>query len=129
MTVVHPTNYLAGWSMVLAAFATGAGIGLFFHRDDFLGGYVSFRRRMVRLGHIALAALGLFNVVYGLCPRPAPATALSTWTNALWITGGIAMPLVCFLSAWRERFRNLFFIPVAALLAATVLMICSGPSS
>jgi hypothetical protein len=49
---------------VLLAFATGAGLGLFFHRDDFLGGYNSFRRRIVRLGHIALAALGMLNVIF-----------------------------------------------------------------
>ena len=42
---------------------TGAVLGLRFHRDDFLGGYGSFRRRIVRLGHIAMAALGMINVL------------------------------------------------------------------
>jgi hypothetical protein len=41
------------------------------------------------------------------------------------------MPAVCFLSAWREPFRHLFFIPVAALILATADFLwesvrCSG---
>src|SRR5437870_1544132 len=59
-------NWYAGWTMILTAFVTGAILGLFFYREDFLGGYASFRRRILRLGHIALAALGTINVVYSL---------------------------------------------------------------
>jgi hypothetical protein len=113
--VTHVANFYAGWGMVLAAFVTGAGIGLFFHRDDFWGGYASFRRRIVRLGHIALAALGLMNVVYALCPGNG------VWAGRFWIIGGVSMAAVCFLSGWRERFRVLFFIPVGALVGAVVL--------
>ena len=64
----HVLNWQFGWLLVLAAFATGAVMGLSFHREDFLGGYDSFRRRLVRLGHIALAALGMMNVLFALCP-------------------------------------------------------------
>jgi hypothetical protein len=49
-------NWYGGWALILAAFAAGAGIGLLFHREDFWGGYASWRRRLARLGHIALAA-------------------------------------------------------------------------
>src|SRR5688500_11249151 len=70
--VPHPLNWTFGWALVLSAFVTGAGIGLAFHRDDFLGGYGSFRRRVVRLGHIAQAALGMLNVLYSLSPWPSP---------------------------------------------------------
>src|SRR6266540_3922856 len=49
----HVLNWQFGWWLLLFAFVTGAGLGLFFHRDDFLGGYNSFRRRIVRLGRIA----------------------------------------------------------------------------
>ena len=68
--MVHGLNFLAGWWLILAAFVTGAALGLGFHREDFLGGYGSFRRRLARLGHIALAALGGLNVLYGLAPVP-----------------------------------------------------------
>lgn len=110
--MTHSLNFMAGWWLILAAFATGAVIGLGFHREDFLGGYGSFRRRLARLGHIALAALGGLNVLYGLAPVPA-----SAWPGWFLLAGAIAMPVVCFLSAWKALFRHLFFIPVVLLLA------------
>jgi hypothetical protein len=116
--MIHPLNFAAGWWLILAAFATGAAIGLGFHREDFLGGYGSFRRRLARLGHIALAALGGLNVLYGL--SPVPANSVPGW---LLVAGGIAMPVVCFLSAWKPVFRHLFFIPVVLLLSGAGLII------
>src|SRR5687767_4170000 len=101
MVVTHVANFYAGWGMVLAAFATGAAIGLFFHREDFWGGYASFRRRIVRLGHIALAALGMMNVLFALCPWPAAGTTAGRAASACFIAGGVSMPVVCFLSGWR----------------------------
>ncbi len=119
-------NWYFGWSMVLAAFVTGAILGLFFYREDFLGGYSSFRRRIVRLGHIALAALGLMNVVYGLAPAPAEPSLHATIASLGFIVGGLSMPAVCFLSAWRAGCRHLFFIPVTALIVAVLQTLRSG---
>ncbi len=117
----HALNFVAGWWLVLAAFLTGAIVGLGFHREEFLGGYGSFRRRLLRLGHIALAALGTLNILYGLAPVPAATPAF--WPGALLLAGAIAMPLVCFLSAWRQPFRHLFFLPVMLLIGAVGLII------
>lgn len=111
-------NWYAGWLMILTAFVTGAVIGLYFHRDDFLGGYGSFRRRVLRLGHIALAALGMINVLYGLSTLDAIPTVRSQIAAAGFLIGGSTMPIVCFLSSWRMEFRHLFFIPVVALIVA-----------
>ena len=111
---------------MLLAFLTGAGLGLFFHREDFLGGYNSFRRRIVRLGHIALAALGMLNVIFSYSPWPAPATVLGTGASWGFIAGGITMPAVCFLTGWREGWRHLFFIPVVALITAVIFTIMGG---
>src|SRR2546423_817485 len=61
-------NWYFGWGLILTAFLTGAILGLFFYREDFLEGYASFRRRILRLGHIALAARGMITVLYGLSP-------------------------------------------------------------
>jgi hypothetical protein len=116
--MAHAVNFFAGWWLILAAFVTGAGLGLGFHREGFLGGYGSFRRRLTRLGHISLAALGGLNVLYGL--SPVPASAVPGW---LLLAGAIAMPLTCFLSAWNAAFRHLFFIPVALLMAGVVLIL------
>ena len=120
-------NWQFGWWLVLFAFITGAGLGLFFHHEDFLGGYQSFRRRIVRLGHIALAALGMLNVVFSYSPWPAADTVAGTGASLGFLVGGVAMPAVCFLTGWREPFRHLFFIPVVALMGAVVLTILGGP--
>jgi hypothetical protein len=124
----HAFNFIAGWWLILAAFVSGAIIGLRFHREDFLGGYTSFRRRLLRLGHIALAALGMLNVVYGLAPAPTSCTWPVFLPGLLLLGGAIAMPLVCFLSAWREGFRHFFVVPVVLLIAAVLLIILGGRS-
>jgi hypothetical protein len=42
------------------------------------------------------------------------------------VVGGLAMPIVCFLSGWRKPFRHLFFIPVVSLLLAVVFTLWGG---
>jgi hypothetical protein len=110
-------NWYAGWSLILAGFLSGAIIGLWFHREDFLGGYQDWRRRLLRLGHIAMVALGFLNVVYS---QSAADHALA---GHLLIAGGIAMPTVCVLSAWRKPLKVLFPLPVVMLVAAVVLIL------
>ena len=119
-------NWYFGWASILAAFVTGAGIGLFFHREDWLAGYTSFRRRILRLGHIAQAALGMMNVIAGVDQLRAGTdyTAIAQWGLVI---GGLSMPAVCFLSAWRPGFRHWFFVPVTALIAAAVEILKAGP--
>ena len=127
-TPFHPLNWHAGWLLILAAFGTGAILGLFFHRDDFLGGYTSFSRRMLRLGHVALAALGMMNVLFALSPWPAPGHWLATAASACFVAGGLAMPTICFLTAWRRPFRHLFALPVIALVLAVIFTYAGGGS-
>ncbi|HVT90821.1 MAG TPA: hypothetical protein VHD56_18350 [Tepidisphaeraceae bacterium] len=114
----HPLNYYAGWSLILAGFVSGAGIGLFFHRDDFLGGYTSLRRRMARLGHIALVALGALNILFAVT---VPVSSMAGLSSICWIVGGITMPAICFLTAWKKSFRHAFFVPVMSLIVAVIL--------
>lgn len=118
----HPLNFTSGWILVLTALLVGIPLGLGFHRDDFLGGYTSFRRRLLRLGHVALAALGTLNILFGLSPLPAGGGA-AAWPGPLLLAGAITMPLVCFLAAWRAPFRHAFFLPVTLLGAGFVLII------
>jgi hypothetical protein len=40
------------------------GLGLFFHRENWLGGYASHARRMYRLDHISFFELGLVNWMF-----------------------------------------------------------------
>lgn len=119
-------NWYFGWASLLGAFVTGAIIGLFFYKEDFLGGYNSFARRILRLGHIAQAALGIVNVVAGNCQITGDH---SFGPIAVWglVVGGVTMPLVCFMSAWNPSARHLFFVPVTALIAAVVEILKAGP--
>jgi hypothetical protein len=122
----HSLNWNAGWGLILSAFVTGAVLGLFFQRDDFLGGYGSFRRRLFRLGHIALAALGMLNVLFALGPAPTSPPWSDQAAALGFLIGGISMPLVCFLSGWRADFRFLFVVPVVALLLAVLCTLRGG---
>jgi hypothetical protein len=116
----HPFNWHIGWCLILSGFATGAAMGLGFHRDDFWGGYTGYRRRIFRLGHIALAALGMVNVLYGLSPWPAADVWQCLPASWCFVIGGITMPAVCFLSGLATPFRHLFPIPVVALTLGVV---------
>jgi hypothetical protein len=118
-------NWYFGWGLILSAFVSGAIIGMFFHKEEFMGGYSSFRRRLTRLGHIAQAALGMLNVLFAVStPQiegwPAQLAGLGM------IVGGISMPTVCFLTAWKPGFRHLFFIPVVSLMTGVIQTLLNG---
>ena len=119
-------NWHFGWWLILSAFGSGAIIGLFFHKEEFLGGYSSFRRRLLRLGHISQAALGMMNVLFSISTPVGDSfdSQVASWG---FIVGGIAMPTVCFLSAWKKDFRHLFFIPVVALMIGVIQTLRNGP--
>lgn len=119
----HNPNWYAGWSLLLAAFLTGALLGLFFTRDDFLGGYFSWPRRLLRLGHISLAALGILNILYSLAPLPGSHAWQPQAASLGLIVGGISMPLACFLAAWNKKLKPLFAIPIASLVTPVVLVL------
>ncbi len=115
-------NEIAGWVLIGLGFATGGLMGLFFLRPGWLGGYDDPRRRLVRLGHIALVMLGVLNVLFALsAPRLGWEAWLVPTASWLWLVGAILMPSVCALSAWRRSLKHLFALPVLALGAGVTL--------
>ncbi len=122
----HSLNWIIGWFLLMASFMTGAALGLGFHRPEFMGGYGSFSRRLARLGHIACAALGMLNILFGLGPLPEPGTTAGRIASLLLVAGGVLMPAVCFLTAWRRQFRHLFALPVVALMTGVGLVAFSA---
>jgi hypothetical protein len=114
-------TWTAAWALVLVGFVSGAALGLGFHDAAFLGGYDSWRRRLLRLGHIACIALGLLQMAYALSPASRVDGTLGGACRALWFVGAFAMPTVCWLAAWRKPLRHLFALPVASLTAAATL--------
>ena len=123
---MEKANLLAAWLGILLGFVAGAAQGLFFHDDNWLGGYASWRRRMLRLGHISFFGLALINLAYAVSFRLLDRPSTGPWPSRLFIVGAIAMPLVCYLSAYRKPFRHLFPIPVIALLVGAVWFIFAG---
>lgn len=107
-------NLAVGWFSFLLGALSGAWMGLKFHREDWLGGYQSFRRRMVRLGHIAFFGLGLINILFALSAVQFPTSTWTGWASRLLVVGAATMSANCFLTAWRGGFRHLFFIPAGA---------------
>ncbi|HWG20400.1 MAG TPA: hypothetical protein VG225_07695 [Terracidiphilus sp.] len=108
-------NLIGGWLGMLAGVLSGGIIGLFFYRDDWMGGYNSFRRRLTRLGHISFFGLGFVNLIFAATAGQLLLRGgyLRVASEAL-IVGAITMPICCFLTAWRKPMRHLFPIPVAA---------------
>lgn len=119
-------NLIGGWMGMLAGVLSGAVAGLYFHKDDWLGGYSSYPRRMARLGHISFFGLGIVNLLFAATIQQINLRAayFAVASYALNV-GAIAMPTCCFLSAWRKPFRHLFPIPVTAV-AVGILAILVG---
>ncbi|MGB5260031.1 MAG: hypothetical protein WBO34_05840 [Gammaproteobacteria bacterium] len=114
-------HLLIGWIAMLLGVLSGAVIGLFFHIDDWAGGYASFRRRMLRLGHISFFGLGFINLLFGFTLQSisirAPYVSIASIGFMLGVT---TMPLCCYLTAWKRAFRHLFPVPVVSVAAGIV---------
>jgi hypothetical protein len=116
------TNLVLAWLCILLGFASGMVLGLFFHRDNWLGGYASFQRRMYRLGHISLFGLGAVNLLFCLTVRNYALGGPSIHRASLaFVAGAVTMPLCCLLMAHFPKARLLFAFPVLSLLAGGVL--------
>jgi len=123
-------HIIIGWSGMLAGAFSGALLGLYFYKQDWAGGYGSFRRRMMRLGHIAFFGIGFLNFMFAFSMQ---VLALPEFYEQIASTGFLlamlTMPLCCFLSAWHDKFRHLFFIPVSAVTAGILPILAGGFSA
>lgn len=114
-------NLIAAWIGILLGFVSGLGLGLFFQREDWLGGYGSAKRRLYRLAHISLFGLGAVNLLfYFTCQKLAVGTGLS-WASLSFVAGAVTMPACCLVMAHVPRARMLFAVPVLSLIAGGTL--------
>jgi hypothetical protein len=118
-------NLVFAWLWILLGFASGMMLGLFFHREKWLGGYGSFPRRMYRLGHISFFGLGAVNLLFWLTPqRIAPAASIAqiaSWASWTFIVGGVTMPVCCLAMAHWPKARLAFAVPVLNLILGALL--------
>lgn len=97
--------------------------GVFFHEENWLGGYSSWRRRMIRLAHIAFFGLGFLNLAFALTADALGIESGLAASSFLLILGAVTMPLVCYLSAFRTCFRHLFPIPALSVTIGIALFL------
>lgn len=117
-------NEAFGWIWVLIGLLSGLALGLGFHRDDWLGGYASLRRRLIRLGHISFLGLGFLNLLFALtAPRIHLSAPWLSAASAALIVGGVSMPACCALMAWRRSLHLVFAIPVTSLIFGVTLVV------
>ena len=76
-------HLILAWLWIVLGFVAGFVLGLFFDREEWLGGYGSFRRRLYRLGHISLFGLGMINLMFYFTARslysPTPLLSVASW--------------------------------------------------
>lgn len=115
-------NLIVGWIGIVLGVVGGFALGLNFHRDEWLGGYQSLKRRLYRLSHIALFGLGLLNLAFTFTVvhlgQPSDWVGVASWG---FVIGAIAMPICCLLMAHWPRLRAVFAIPVISLFVGSLL--------
>ena len=120
-------NMTAGWFAMLGGALSGGTLGLFFHNENWMGGYYSFRRRLVRLGHIAFFVLGFLNILFALSANRLSALAAAEGAletaSVCFVIGAVTMPLCCFLAAWRPGMKFLFPVPVMSVISGVVVVL------
>jgi hypothetical protein len=117
-----PQNLTAAWVGILLGFLSGMLLGTFFHREGWLGGYASFRRRMYRLGHISFFGLGAVNLFFWITMKLSPAAgALVNVASGAFILGAITMPLCCVVMAHFPKLHLIFAVPVISLITGGTL--------
>ncbi|MBI3872684.1 MAG: hypothetical protein HY304_06380 [candidate division Zixibacteria bacterium] len=116
-------NLVVAWLLIAVGFVMGFVLGLNFHREDWLGGYGSRKRRLYRLGHIATIALAMINILFYFTaqtlPHPNPPLEIASWG---FIIGAVTMPLCCFWMAHDQRARAVFVVPVLSLAGSALLV-------
>ena len=125
-------NLILAWLWILLGFVTGMVQGLFFHRENWLGGYGSFKRRMYRLAHISFFGLGAVNLLFYLTTQnlalAGPAAGIASWA---FIAGAITMPVCCVVMAHFPRAHLIFTVPVISLIlggALTLMLVAREPA-
>jgi hypothetical protein len=114
-------NLLAAWVGILLGFLSGLALGLCFHREDWLGGYGSFKRRLYRLAHISLFGLGVVNFLFYFTAQAVHGGSLLPLASSAFIVGAITMPVCCVLRAHFPNTQSLFALPVLSLVAGGAL--------
>lgn len=111
-------NLILAWLWIVLGFLSGMVLGLFFHREDWLGGYGSFKRRMYRLAHISFFGLGAVNLLFWLTANTVALSGFAcSFASWAFLIGAVSMPICCVVMAHFPKLHMIFAVPVLSLLA------------
>lgn len=116
-------NLVIAWCGILLGFLSGFVMGMFFHRQNWLGGYGSFKRRLYRLAHISCFGLGAVNFFFYLTVQMLALGTGFKLASLAFVIGAITMPGCCVLTAHFPSCRALFAFPVLSLVTGGVLTV------
>ncbi len=119
-TLLH-ANLALAWLWIVLGFVSGMVLGMFFHDENWLGGYASHKRRMYRLGHISFFGLGTVNLFFWLTVKNLPALgALASTASVALMIGALTMPLCCAIMAHFPKAHLVFTVPVLSLISGGI---------
>ena len=117
-------NLILAWLWILLGFTSGMVLGMFFHGENWLGGYGSFKRRMYRLGHLSFFGLGAVNLLFCLTVQNfSLAGPPIHFASLAFIVGAMAMPVCCAVMAHFPKAHLIFAVPVVSLIAGGILIL------
>ena len=120
---IGATNVIFGWVWLFVGVLFAIWMGLYAFEPDWLGGYTSLSRRLLRLSHIAFIALSLTNILYGLFIDTVQLNGSLKKIGAFsLIVASIFMPAVCLLSILDRFFQFFFFIPALSFACGIFVM-------
>ena len=122
----YKINLVLAWLLILLTFITGGltGINFKFFSEEWLGGYSGLRRRMYRLGHVSLFALGIVNLAFYFTARELGTTGFALqWASIGYVVGALTMPASCYLIPHYPALRGIFYIPSFSLIMAGIFTI------
>jgi hypothetical protein len=118
-------NLIIAWLWILLGFVSGMVLGMLFHRENWLGGYAGFQRRMYRLAHISFFGLGAVNLFFSLTVQTLAACPFLSIASSLFIAGAFTMPVCCVILAHFPKAHLLFAVPVISLILGGLLTLAS----
>ena len=117
-------NEICGWIFVLGGLVMGLVMGVKFQREDWLGGYSAFPRRMVRLAHVALVALGMINIQFAQsAARVHLSAGFAHAASFAFIAAAVLMPACCLWMAARRSHFEVFAAPIVCLATGLILTV------
>lgn len=115
-------NPIFAWVWILLGIIAGFILGINFHKEDWLGGYTSLKRRLYRLSHISFFGLAIINLLFYFTTKGMNQNSANITTASLgFIVGGFTMPFCCIIMANNSKLRALFLIPVISLTISAII--------